>query len=282
MLFETPLPSSPQELRPVVAAVSGQLAASPGPSGSTAHRLRMFGTSNAAAFVSRTAGFLHAELLELVKQSGGSLGQANIALMQKALLVHGARWGACAHDLQQMGFSDDDVRRFVGYGALEIPDVSECTPARATAIGTGELEVDAAHEHRFPLPPALAGKRGWRRLTTTLAWFTPLSIRSQRWRQAHLWLDSPLLPLQLSRTGPDHNAVQRGTVQHQSFEGEAAVAFVDGAELVLKVNCREDAPGLTQSVPYALAVTLEVAEAMSIDIYSQISQRVAARARVTP
>jgi hypothetical protein len=74
--------------------------------------------------------------------------------------------------------------------------------------------------------------------------------------------------------------VQRGTVQHEVFEGEKAAAFVDGDEIVIHVSCREDAAVLADAVPYALAVTLEVDEAMGVDIYTEIQERVRAKLRI--
>jgi hypothetical protein len=66
------------------------------------------------------------------------------------------------------------------------------------------------------------------------------------------------------------------------LEGEQAAAFVDGDNLLFQVNCRADAGSLQESVPYAFAVTLEVAEALGVDIYAEVSARVAAQVQVAP
>lgn len=87
--------------------------------------------------------------------------------------------------------------------------------------------------------------------------------------------------IQVTRAQADWRAVQRGTVQHEILEGECAAAFIDGANLEIQVSCRSDAGVLEDVVPYALAATLEVAENMGIDIYSEVAVRVnAARVRV--
>lgn len=78
----------------------------------------------------------------------------------------------------------------------------------------------------------------------------------------------------------DWQAVQRGTVQHEVFEGQKAAAFVDGDEIVVHVSCREDAKILSGPVSYALAVTLEVDEAIGIDIYAEVRERVENKLRV--
>jgi hypothetical protein len=51
-------------------------------------------------------------------------------------------------------------------------------------------------------------------------------------------------------------------------------------EIVIHVSCREDAAVLADAVPYALAVTLEVDEAMGVDIYTEIQDRVQAKLRI--
>jgi hypothetical protein len=58
------------------------------------------------------------------------------------------------------------------------------------------------------------------------------------------------------------------------LEGERAAAFIDGANLEIQVNCSSDAGVLEEAVPYALAATIEVAEEIGIDIYSEVAVRV--------
>jgi hypothetical protein len=50
--------------------------------------------------------------------------------------------------------------------------------------------------------------------------------------------------------------------------------------LALAVNCRSDAGSLRDEVPYAMAVTLEVAEHLDIPIYDEIKVRL--RPRIIP
>jgi len=99
----------------------------------------------------------------------------------------------------------------------------------------------------FPYPPSLSGKQGWRSLAITLGWFSPIHTLSERWRRADLWFKSADSKLkvgskgQLERSGADWHAVQRGTPQHEVFEGEAVSAFVDGDAIIVHVSCCEDA-----------------------------------------
>ena len=83
-----------------------------------------------------------------------------------------------------------------------------------------------------------------------------------------------------TRTDVDWQQVQRGTIQHEILEGHSAMAFVDGHELVFKVNCMADAGKILAPVPFALCVTLEVAEGLDLPIYEEVRQRVVARIEV--
>jgi hypothetical protein len=78
----------------------------------------------------------------------------------------------------------------------------------------------------------------------------------------------------------DHNAAKRGTVFHRVYTGRHAKAFLDDAEI--KVNCQEQAANLTEQVPYAMAVTLEVAEGLSLPIYEEIRARVRPTVEIRP
>jgi hypothetical protein len=89
-----------------------------------------------------------------------------------------------------------------------------------------------------------------------------------------LWfevLDESLAP---NRQDADWRAVQRGTVQHEVFEGERAIVIADEASLKIKVNCRKDAAKIQEPVAYGLAVSLEVAEGVDIPIYDEIRTRI--------
>lgn len=282
---------------PRVAYGPGQLVATPGPTaGDLSATAPNRGTSNATALMSRAAALIAPVLAELRESEGGeALDQGTEAIWLKALLVHGARWGA-AGDVYRALFKtaengntlSDYLTRLLGFGRVELDAVRECTATRVTALAGGSLRAEAGAEHRFPLPPSLSGKRGWRRLVVTLAWFTPVSLVNHRWRKASLWFQPPAskMPVgskaQLQRRNADRNAVRRGTVQHEVFEGERSAAFVDGDEVVIHVSCRADAGTLADAVPYALAVTLEVDEALGIDIYSEVRDRVQTRVRVAP
>lgn len=289
LLFK-PILNQETRLRPVRVAVSpGQQVAAPGAiAGDLTHTARSRGTSNAAALLSRVGAFLASVLTELRQEdAAATLAAVPDGVLLKTLLAHGARWGELGKALHGHFQSIDDadkrteqVTRLLGFGCLEIDEVAECSPTRVTGIGGGTISADCGVEHRFPLPPSLSGKRGWRRLTVTLGWFTPVNPLSHKWRKAHLWFETPKSKLRVKRVGPDWQTTQRGTLQHDTFEGESAAAFIDGEDIVIRVSCREDAPGLEGSVPYAIAVTLEVAEDIGVDIYTEVRERVRQRLQV--
>lgn len=248
------------------------------------------GTSNAAALVSRAGALLYEVLDELRGDPGGEVIEAvPRSIWLKALLGHGADWGAAGSILNGVLRTADNSRQFkeyltrlLGFGAVDVERVRECTAYRATAISGGVLAKDESHIHRYPLPPSLSGQRGRRRLVVTLAWLTPVNPRHQSWRRADLWFAPPKDPLRVERQQADWHAAQRGTLQHEILEGDEAGVFVDGTQLEIQVSCRADAGELEENVPYALVTTLEVAEEIGVPIYDEIRVRVRQRIPVAP
>ncbi|MBF0147195.1 MAG: hypothetical protein HQL85_13600 [Magnetococcales bacterium] len=119
----------------------------------------------------------------------------------------------------------------------------------------------------------------------------------QEWRRAELWfapIDDPKiseedrkkirwwvsqdgvtpLPMKIKSRQADLHAVQRGTVQHEVYEGTKADIFRDGDHLELQVSCKEDAGVLEEDVPYAIAMTLEVDPKIGVQIYDEVRARV--------
>jgi hypothetical protein len=177
----------------------------------------------------------------------------------------------------------DFVARWLGYGLADVDRALWCAAERATLIGSGELAADQALVFSAPLPPTLAGKTVWRRLTITLAWFSPINPAHRGYRRAKLWLTPPQTELHVKRFNSAYDrAAQRGTLQHEMLEGEDAVAFVDGDRFECKVNCAADAGDLVVKIPFALCVTLEVAAQTGIPIYEEIRTRIAPPIRIQP
>jgi hypothetical protein len=74
---------------------------------------------------------------------------------------------------------------------------------------------------------------------------------------------------------PSDKATARGTVFHERRTGDGASVFVDDGHLLLRLTCRAPAGNLTESVPYALAVSMEVGIETGIQVYDQVRIRLA-------
>lgn len=212
--------------------------------------------------------------------NGGALENRYTAVLLKTMLVHGSSWdGPMAvmepifQTLRNRPALREYLPRFLGYGLCRHERVFSCSDQRATLLGCGELADGQGDVYRVPLPPSLSGNRIWRRLTITLAWLTPIDALDRYYRRAALWFVPPDEQLLVSRCEVESKMTQRGTVQHEVLEGRQATAFVDGQMLSVQVNCRAQTGVLQERIPYALAVTLEVAEGTAIPIYEEIRDR---------
>lgn len=247
------------------------------------------GTSNATALATRNASRIYDMLDELRSQEGEDLPESLMAVLIKALLIHGARQPdnvkehlvAALKNKRNSRQFKEVISRYLGYGIPDIERVLTCTSQRATVLGCGEIREDEVHEYAFPLPVALSVQKLWRRLVVTLAWFTPINPDHRNLREAKLELEPggakwDTTPLKLTRQDGDHNQVLRGTVQHEVLESSNMIAaYQDGETLRIRVVCKKDATvRLDDVIPYGLAVTLEVKEDVNIPIYQQIRSKV--------
>ena len=246
------------------------------------------GTSNATALATRSATRIYEVLAELQAEHGEQIPDNLMAVLIKALLVHGAQ-----HDDQAERALTDSLKtkknsrhfkevmvRYIGYGAVNIERVLACTEQRGTVMGCGQIGENQVHEYRFPLPFGLSGSQVWRRMVVTLAWFSPINPAHRNLREAKLELQPGRswnkLPLKLKRVDSDHNQVLRGTVQHEILEGNSQIStYEEDGHILLHVTCKADATEkLDDAIPYGLAVTLEVSEDVDIQIYQQIRARI--------
>ena len=289
LLSEDPAPPpGTTVLRPDVSKREpGQRVATPGRAGTLNATHHTRGTSNAAALGSRGAYFFYALLETLRARPEGAIPGDFDAVLIKALLVHGSEWDglfssykdALGRNHDQRTFRDY-VARFLGYGRPDFGRVATGAEQRVTVLGFGSLAEGEAAEFALPLPPSLSGVNVRKRVTITLAWFSPINSRRQSYRVAHLWFGATG-NIASKRSCADFRAVQRGTVQHEVFEGRDAVAFQDDDDLIVKVNCRNDAGDILERVRFGLAVTLEVTEGvlLPIPIYEEVRERIAIRVR---
>ncbi len=248
------------------------------------------GSSNATALATRTASLIHERLVSLRSEAGGDrLSDDYLPVVLKALLVHGASWGEAGDILDSVfGGTGSDWRdslrvksRFLGYGEVEPNRALFSTDQRVVMLGWDSLLRDHAHRYNVPLPPSLSGEKVKRRLAVSLAWISPLNPRHRNYRKASLWFSPEKEPLGLAKKDLDYDSSKRGTLQHQIFEGDKARAFGDGEAISVKVNCAEDAGKLAEPIPYGIAVTLEVAEPVDIEIFNEVRDRIRPKVEIT-
>ena len=275
--------------QPVFAAADsiaspGIMSAAPGLAPMELNRVKhSCGTSNAAALASRCAALAFERIsTQDIPADCDPLTDQFYAVLLKALLVHGASWGEAANYILQAFPDSADPwqklarlrQQFLGYGEV---DVTRCLAAdahRATLLGWSSIAEGQGHRFELPLPPSLSARTETRRLTVTLAWFTPVNQQHKDYRRAQLWIDVPEEEVGTNSLGLDTNSARRGTVEHRIFQGAEAVPFLEGDTLSLLVSCKEDAGKLEGSVPYAVAVTLEVGAGVGIDVYQEIRNRI--------
>ena len=265
----------------------GQCVAAPGREGLLDQRMHARGTSNAAALATRGASLIFDMIEELRSQADTEIPEEYDVVLTKALLVHGATWADADKPIKEAierthngTAGREDFDRFLGYGSADLHKVLACDEQRVTVLGFGELSDGQGAEFSFPLPPSLSAVTDARRLTISLAWLTPVQCTNQKYRVAHVWFNPPKWN-KIDERGINavRTASQRGTVQHEVFEDRRAIPFEDGENLVIKVNCREDAAAFSEPIRYGLAVTLEVMEGVeiSIPIYQEIRERLGVR-----
>ena len=244
------------------------------------------GTSDATALVSHAAGNLYEMLDEVFLRTGEEgVPREYAAVLLKAALAHGATWDSLERARENYYCEGRDrADRWIGYGVPDFSKVISCSVDRVTAIGFGKLKNGDAHEYRLPFPVDLHSRGIGRRVTATLAYMTPIAFGRQEYRKAQLWFtlegDERVAP---HRINTDWQAVRRGTLQHETFEGSSAIPWGDDDDIVLKVSCRQSSTtgAIGGEVPYAFFTTVEVAEPVG-DIYAKVAnrlkQRVALRA----
>lgn len=275
----------------------GVLVASPGSAGQSNQLKYYFGTTFSAAQTTHLAAELIEILLELNQEAPSTqqIEEAYFPVLLKALIAHGANIGenyelfrTLIRDSSPINSNQIKARTvaFTGYGEVDAQRVLYCTAHRVTLIGVGELcstVGENANLFRFPLPASISSQVMQKSLTTTLAWFSPCNVWSNKYRQAHLYLSnlSNNEDLGVDQGMYDFRKSSKGTLQHQIFSGNRADVFIEGGFLTIKVNCRMDASGLEiwKKIRYGLAVTLEIPETVEVDIYEEIKTAIQTQVR---
>jgi len=277
------------QLARTAATGPGTQVAAPGRDGVTNMTAFTHGSSNATALVTREASRIF-DLLE-----AGADDRADIPfpdalfhpVLAKALLVHASSWGETANDLRQvLNLDPQRARReltaLLGYGKLDIDRLGTAATNRATLIAGDLIGREQRHTYTVPLPISLRSKAEWHRFTVTLAYMAPTVGRLTRYRGARVFFEK----LDDGATGGsrievDHNAVRRGSVQHEIIDGTRAMVFADDGSLSIHVECMDDAQRLKAGVTirYGLVVSVEASVVTSTTIHDEIRLRLRAQAR---
>jgi hypothetical protein len=291
---------APIEVKPVGSPVRyfGIKAAAPGGPGQTSFVTLHNGTSVATALAAHNA----MRILESIEDMPSDPVYPTVddhfhGVILKALLVHAARWDDETTELLRPivdpGRSlhpehvKDELTRFFGYGRPEIDRVLDCTVQRATLIGWGTIRDKEIDQYRVPIPTGLEGIRGFRAVTMTIAWPTPVNLSHRMYRMAKL-KGSPggdknfSLGVDNAKVQPSHNAVARGTVFHRRWEGEKAVSFADNGNLLLNVSCKAAAGEMDADIMYGVAISMEVGQDIPVTVYEEVRTRLRAAVRVRP
>lgn len=273
----------------------GQRVAAPHLLGDLTHEARTVGTSNAAALVTRTGVQIADAVGDLYRADGEAWHKKRTrAVILKALIAHGCRWDRVAELLdgvfppegtKKWSRRRDAIAAFLGYGQPNA-DIVSGSENRATLLADDEIGHGQLHEYRIPIPSAILTSRDIRRIVVTLAWSTPVSVSSSAYRGFALNIvaadGTTKLWNRVGRTfqanGP---ASERGTLVHTVFEGNTRTTFSDPKGLFIAVQARALSRRFENlTVPYALAVTIELASSQKTSLYIDVRDAIRNRARV--
>lgn len=245
------------------------------------------GTSCSCALVSRQAQKCHDALVELFADKGRVLPRDFEALLIKTMLVHGSSWAKLgdnvAEALECEGDRKKEVGKWIGYGWPDIQSARECVKSRATCIGFGEIMPDTGLEFRLPVPIDFHSGTLGRCLTVTLASFTPMNPRSQKYRGYKVWFDIPKDKDFVGDREDAHNdVVQKGAIQHERFSTDKVSLWSEDDEIAIRVSCRKDAGRECEAVPFAIIASFELLNNDKIDVYELVRTKIADRPRPRP
>lgn len=265
----------------------GQLTAIPDTIGGTATKVgRSTGTSNAAALVTRTAVKIADVVEEIFERDGLDWTKLSTrAVVLKALLAHSCSWGDAGKLLDSLYQGHwqrrrEAITRFLGYGRPNHSRIIRGDGSRITLLADDLITPDQRHEYKIPIPRAMVGNRELRRVIITLAWSTPTDPSSRRYRGVLLevvdrsgkrdFWDGIRSTLQ-----PHPFAGRRGTLQHLVLEGTKLIRSVNEGTFFVGVQARADLLTFsTTNIPYALAITLELAQPVRNDLFADVEARV--------
>ena len=275
----------------------GQLVAAPSAEGDLTRTIRTAGTSNAAALVTR-AGIQLADALDLAYQGEQThwLERRTRAVILKALLAHGSSWGEIGRLLEQnyppqdpkrWSARRDTVSKLLGYGSVDVSRVISGDHNRITLLADDLILHDKLHEYRLPIPQSMLRSKDLRAITITLAWSTPISPLSIDYRGVALRVVPKSGTGQFWKgverdgpTQPNGSTAERGTLIHMRLSGDSLQRESVEGGIFVGVQSMARLASLKQvPIPYALAVTMELGQAVQSELYAQVQRMIELRAQ---
>ena len=248
------------------------------------------GTSAATALATRAGHRIFDSLLD-----NGLMDNVDpmfYGVIIKALLAHRAKWD------QEIGIMldtiyephgrgkhverKDNIASVLGFGPPNTKESIICAPNRATLVGSGIFgNTERSHLYQIPLPPSLEKVTEPRSVTITLAWFSPINVRSRNYRNVRLEAKAQNFETEAgvsrAKLQPSDKSIPRGTLFHVRYEGKKSVSFIEDGHLLFNVFWRAQDNNLDKPVRYGLAVTIEAGE--HIPVYQEVRERLAVGVR---
>jgi len=223
------------------------------------------GTTFAAAEVSRRA----AEIVDSLSAAAAPVDDTFTAVSTKALLAHGAELPSGDYVIS--------TDLLTGYGVVVRDLALGCRPTQATLLFVGQLSAQQESELSVPLPVEVGGRAIRKRVTTTLAWLSPVNWNHRQYRRAKLTIDGPAGIGGRSNSGTGYHEARRGSLEHHVFETDRAHAVT---EMTFSVKCLDQAGGFERPIAFAAAISLEVPVEVGVDVYDLVRAQLATRVRV--
>ena len=289
------------EIHPVVAAHFGQLVAAPSAGALQVDRtLRTSGTSNATALATRACHWLADSLDQTFGVDSVDWTKLKTrAVMLKALLAHGCAWGPIGQvlheayppeDSRRWNARRDNITRFLGFGRPSVDRVATGDGNRVTLLAQDLISSGSRHDYQIPIPASMIGNRDVRAVTLTLAWTCPTTNTSIDYRgvalklcnsegKSGLWQG---VDRSKEYVQPNATTSERGTLQHVVLKGKTLIRELTEAQFTVCVQGIAKQGFEKQEVPYALAITLELAQSAKSTLYAEVQEAIRTRARVQP
>jgi hypothetical protein len=249
------------------------------------------GTSAAAALGTHSAHRIFDALEDAYPDIIAQMPLQQRACLLKALLVHVASWRGSEAFIRSVIDPNEEMHhehwrrevcRHLGYGFVDPEDAIACTADRATMWATGTIGPEGSTTFDVPLPAILGSNASPREIRATLAWFAPTRPGYLAYRAVKLRIPS-LQPDILETAGvdtfsgqPTNSQAESGTIVHRRWRDER-IGTGAGTIPVQVQRERDQGVPIDESIPFGLAVTVDMPGALQV--YDQVLSNIEVRPR---